>query len=78
MHDLSSKVIRDNQNRIIVKIDESYGLKNAGVIGQMTHGGASQFHSGPFRNSALYKGQRFDQTCTMPKSKPMEQTKLRA
>lgn len=39
MHDLHSKVIRDNQNRIIVKVDESYGLVNAGIVGQMTHGG---------------------------------------
>lgn len=66
MHDLSSKVIFDNQNRIIVKVDESYGFKNAGVIGQMTHGGASQFHSGPFRNSALYKGNNFDQSAPIP------------
>lgn len=60
MHDLRSKEIRDNQNRLIIKVDESHGLKNAAVIGQMTHGGASQFHSGPFRNSALYKGFKFD------------------
>jgi hypothetical protein len=41
MHDLRSKEIRDNQNRLIIKVDESHGLKNAAVIGQMTHGGAS-------------------------------------
>lgn len=61
MHDLHSKYIRDNQNRIIVKVDESYGLVNAGIIGQMTHGGNSQYHSSPFRNTALYKhNNRFD------------------
>jgi len=59
-HDLHSKVIHDNQNRIIVKVDESYGLKNAGIVGQMTHGGTTQYHSSPFRNSTLYKGKHFD------------------
>jgi len=67
MHDLHSKVIRDNQNRIIIKVDESYGLVNAGIIGQMTHGGPTQFHSSPFRNSHLYKGPNFNQTSTLPK-----------
>lgn len=66
MHDLHSKVIRDNQNRIIIKVDESYGLVNAGIIGQMTHGGSTQFHSSPFRNSHLYKGPKFNQTSTLP------------
>lgn len=32
-HDLHSKVIHDNQNRVIVKVDESYGLINAGIVG---------------------------------------------
>ena len=59
-HDLHSKVIRDNQNRIIIKVDESYGLINGGIYGQMTHGGKTQYHSSPFRNSALYKGKHFD------------------
>ena len=33
MHDLHSKVIHDNQNRTIIKVDESYGLVNGGIIG---------------------------------------------
>lgn len=41
MHDLSSKVILDNQGRILIKVDDSHGLINAGVIGQMTFGGST-------------------------------------
>jgi hypothetical protein len=41
MHDLSSKVILDNQGRVLIKIDDSHGLINAGVIGQMTFGGST-------------------------------------
>ena len=33
MSDLKSKVIKDFQGRVIIKIDGSYGLKNAGLIG---------------------------------------------
>lgn len=67
MHDLSSKVIHDNQGRILIKIDDSHGLINAGVIGQMTFGGSTQYHSSPFRDSMLYKGNNFNQTQTLPK-----------
>jgi hypothetical protein len=37
-HDLKSKTIYDNQNRLIIKVDKNYGLKNGGLTGQMTHG----------------------------------------
>lgn len=64
--DLFSKEFRDNQARIIHKVDESHGLINGGIIGQMTHGGESQYHSSPFKNSLLYRGSRFDQTACLP------------
>lgn len=32
MHDLKSRVIKDYQGRIIIKIDESHGLKNASIL----------------------------------------------
>jgi len=41
MSDLKSKVIKDYQGRVIIKIDESHGLINGGLICQTTHGGRS-------------------------------------
>ena len=32
MHDLKSRVIKDYQGKIIIKIDESHGLKNASIL----------------------------------------------
>lgn len=32
MQDLKSKVIKDYRGRIIIKIDESHGLKNAQIM----------------------------------------------
>jgi hypothetical protein len=64
--DLYAKEFRDNQARIIHKVDESHGLINGGIIGQMTHGGESQYHSSPFKHSLLYRTGRFDQTRCLP------------
>ena len=62
MHDLHSKEIRDVHARNIVKVDESYGLVNGGLIGQMTHGRTNALNTGPFKGSTLYSGSTFDQT----------------
>lgn len=35
-HDLKSKVIQDYQGRLMVKVDEKYGMKNGGLFGQST------------------------------------------
>jgi len=35
-HDFQSKIITDNQARVIVKIDEKYGMQNGGLFGQST------------------------------------------
>ena len=41
-HDFQSKVINDNQARIMIKVDEKYGMQNGGLFGQSTFNHSDQ------------------------------------
>lgn len=50
-HDFRSKVINDNQNRVMIKVDEKYGLQNGGLYGQSTFNHSRNSVGGSMRPS---------------------------